>query len=81
MTALRLQTGGKQQIFPASLGVEVGCVCVEGGGVVVVGEGGVRGESRKTIEETGKGNQMTALRFQTGGINIRHPRPPFRGFT
>ena len=26
MTALRLQTGGKQQIFPASLGVEVGCV-------------------------------------------------------
>ena len=58
------------------------CVCGRARRVVVA-EGGVRGggESRKTIEETGKGNQMTALRFQTGGINIRHPRPPFRGFT
>ena len=26
-----------------------------------------RGLGRKTREETGKGNQMTALRFQTGG--------------
>ena len=32
-----------------------------------------RGLGRKTREETGKGNQMTALIFQRGG-NIRHPR-------
>ena len=35
-----------------------------------------RGLGREKIEETGKGNQMTALRFQIGG-DIRHPRPPF----
>ena len=28
-----------------------------------------RGLGRKTREETGKGNQMTALRFQTGGTS------------
>ena len=28
-------------------------------------------------EETGKRNQMTALRFQTGGWDIRHPWLPF----
>ena len=33
---------------------------------------------RKTREETVKRNQMTALRFPTGG-DIRHPRPPFGG--
>ena len=31
-------------------------------------------------EEIAKWNQMTALRFQTGG-DIRHPRPPFGGAT
>ena len=31
---------------------------------------------RRTREEIVKWNQMTALRFQTGG-DIRHPRPPF----
>jgi len=31
-----------------------------------------RGLGRKTREEVGKGNQMTALRFQTGS-EIRHP--------
>ena len=30
--------------------------------------------AEKKSEGTGKGNQMTALRFQTGG-DIRHPRP------
>ena len=39
----------------------------------------VRGLGRKAREEIGKGNQMTALRFQTGVGNIRHPRPPFGG--
>ena len=33
---------------------------------------------RKTRKETGKWNQMTALRFQRGGVNIRYPQPPFR---
>ena len=38
------------------------------------------GKGRKIRDGTGKGNQMTALRFQTGGGgDIRHPRPPFRG--
>ena len=31
---------------------------------------------QKNKEEIGKGNQMTALRFQTGE-HIRHPWPPF----
>ena len=35
-------------------------------------------QKEKQTEETGKGNQITALRFQTGG-DIRHPRPPFGG--
>ena len=34
----------------------------------------VTGLGRKTREEIAKWNQMTALRFQTGGD--RHPRPP-----
>ena len=34
--------------------------------------GRARGLHRKTREEIGKGNQMTALRFQTGG-DIRLP--------
>ena len=34
---------------------------------------------RRTRKETVKWNQMTVLRFQTGG-DIRHPRPPFRFF-
>ena len=38
-----------------------------------------RGLGRKTREEIGKGNPMTALRFKTGEENIRHPQPPFRG--
>ena len=38
----------------------------------------VTGLGRKTREEIAKWNQMTALRFQTGG-DIRHPWPPFRG--
>ena len=33
--------------------------------------------SRKTSVEIGKRNQITALKFQTGGRHIRHPRPPF----
>ena len=33
--------------------------------------------SRKTTVEIGKRNQITALRFQTGGRDIRYPRPPF----
>ena len=39
----------------------------------------VTGLGRRTREEIAKWNQMTALRFQTGGGDIRHPRPPFRG--
>ena len=39
----------------------------------------VTGLGRRTREEIAKGNQMTALRFQTGGGDIRHPRPPFGG--
>ena len=38
----------------------------------------VIGLGRRTREEIVKWNQMTALRFQTGG-DIRHPRPTFRG--
>ena len=38
----------------------------------------VTGLSRRTREEIAKWNQLTALRFQTGG-DIRHPRPPFGG--
>ena len=34
---------------------------------------------RRTREEIAKWNQMTALRFRTGGGDIRHPRPPFGG--
>ena len=33
-------------------------------------------QAEKTREEIGKGNQMTALRFQTGDV-IRHPWLPF----
>ena len=33
-------------------------------------------QGRKTSVEIGKGNQMTALRYQTGE-NIRHCQPPF----
>ena len=40
----------------------------------------VTGLGRRTREEIAKWNQMTALRFQTGG-DIRHPRPPFGGAT
>ena len=36
----------------------------------------VIGLVRKTREDIAKWNQMTAMRFQTGG-DIRHPRPPF----
>ena len=36
-------------------------------------------KAEKTRKEIGKGNQMTALRFQTGGDFIRHSWPPFRG--
>ena len=37
----------------------------------------VKGLGRKEQQqEIGKGNQMTALRFQTGW-DIRHPRRPF----
>ena len=40
----------------------------------------VTGLSRRTRVEIVKWNQMTALRFQTGGAGgIRHPRPPFGG--
>ena len=38
----------------------------------------VIGPSRRTREEIVKWNQMTALRFQTGG-DIRHPWPHFGG--
>ena len=38
----------------------------------------VTGLGRRTREEIAKWNQMTALRFHTGG-DIRHPRPPFGG--
>ena len=38
----------------------------------------VTGLGRKTRKEIVKRNQMTALRFHTGGDN-RHPRPPFVG--
>ena len=38
----------------------------------------VTGLGRRTREEIANWNQMTALRFQTGG-DIRHPRPPFEG--
>ena len=41
--------------------------------------GRVTGLGRRTREEIVKWNQMTALRFQTGEGDIRHPRPPFRG--
>ena len=34
----------------------------------------IRGLGRKM---RGNGNQMTALRFQTGEKNTRHPSPPF----
>ena len=34
----------------------------------------VTGLGRRTREKMAKWNQMTALRFQTGGDN-RHPRP------
>jgi len=37
-----------------------------------------RGLGRKTREEIGKGNEMIALRFQTGG-DIRHPPSSLRG--
>ena len=37
-----------------------------------------RGLSRQMREEIGKGNQMTALRFQTQG-DIRHHWSPFGG--
>ena len=33
---------------------------------------------RRTREALAKWNQLTALRFQTGG-DIRHPQPPFGG--
>ena len=39
----------------------------------------VIGLGRRTSEEIAKWNQMTALRFQTGGGDIRNPRPPFGG--
>ena len=39
----------------------------------------VTGLGRRTSEEIAKWNQMTALRFQTGGGDIRHPWPPFGG--
>ena len=39
----------------------------------------VAGLSRRTWEKIAKWNQMTALRFQTGGEDIRHPGPPFGG--
>ena len=39
----------------------------------------VTGRGRKT-KETVKWNQMTALRFQTGGGDIIHPQPVFGGF-
>ena len=39
----------------------------------------VTGLGRRKREEIAKWNQMTALRFQTGG-DIRHPRPPFGGY-
>ena len=38
----------------------------------------VTGLGRRTGEEIAKWNQMTALRFLTGG-DIRHPRRPFGG--
>ena len=38
----------------------------------------VTGLGRRTREEIAKWNQMTALRFLTGG-DIRHPRRPFGG--
>ena len=37
-----------------------------------------RQTGQKTREEIGKGNQMTALWFQTGG-DVRYPRLPFEG--
>ena len=37
----------------------------------------VIGLGRRTREEIVKWNQMTALRFQTAGGDIRHPRSPF----
>ena len=39
----------------------------------------VTGLGRRTREEIAKWNQTTALRFQTGGGDIRHPWPPFGG--
>ena len=38
----------------------------------------VTGLGRRTREEIAKWNQMTAVRFLTGG-DIRHPRPHFGG--
>ena len=38
----------------------------------------VTGLGRRTREEIVKWNQMTALRFQTGG-KTSHPRPPVEG--
>ena len=38
-----------------------------------------RGLGRKTGVEVGERNQMTALRCQTGGKNIRHPFFPSGG--
>ena len=38
----------------------------------------ITGLGRRIREEIAKWNQMTALRFKTGG-DIRHPRPPFGG--
>ena len=40
-----------------------------------------RGLGRKTREELGKGNQMTALRFQTGPDTIRPRASPSGGVT
>ena len=38
-----------------------------------------RGLGWKTRQETGNENQTPALRFQTLGWGIRHPKPVFRG--
>ena len=35
----------------------------------------ITGLGRRTREDIAKWNEMTALRFQTGG-DIKHPRPP-----
>ena len=36
-------------------------------------------EDKAEKPEIGKGNQMTALRFQTRGDDLKYPWPPFRG--